>query len=66
MDYRYIYQTVKLYKHDDDGTFAYTDTYGDRHEFDSAEAVWDHLTEDGEEWSEEIKSFIFEEESVTL
>lgn len=44
-----IYRTVKLYKHED-GKFSYTDTYGELHEFDSANEVWDHLTEDGEEF----------------
>ncbi len=60
-DYIYIYRSVKLYKHED-GTFAYTDTYGELHEFGSATEVWEHLTEDGEEFSEEIKAFIFGDE----
>jgi len=56
-----IYRTVKLYKHED-GKFSYTDTYGELHEFDSANEVWDHLTEDGEEFGEEVETYIFGED----
>lgn len=53
-----IYRAVKLHKHED-GTFSYTDTYGERHEFDSANELWAHLTADCEEFGEDIKAFIF-------
>ena len=55
-----IYSTVTLHKHED-GTFSYTDTYGELHEFASADAVWEHLTADGEEFGEEIETFILGE-----
>ena len=53
-----IYPTVKLNKYED-GTFSYIDTYGEKHEFQNSEEIWKHLTGDGEEFNEEIKSFIF-------
>ena len=53
-----ICQTVELNTYSD-GTFDYVDTYGERHEFDSPDAVWAHLTDDGQEFSEEVRAFIF-------
>ena len=53
-----IYRTVKLHKHEA-GTYSYTDTYGELHEFASANEVWEHLTEDGEEFGEEVEAFVF-------
>ena len=55
-----LYLSQKLHKHEA-GTFSYTDTYGELHEFESADAVWEHLTADGEEFGEEIETFILGE-----
>ena len=55
-----IYSTATLNKNGD-GKFSYIDTYGELHEFHSAGKVWDHLTEDGEEFSDDIESFVFGE-----
>lgn len=52
-----LYNTVTLFKHKD-GSFSYTDTYGELHKFANSTELWEYLAEDGEEWSDEIKSFI--------
>ncbi len=54
-----LYPSVTLYRFED-GSFAYTDTTGERFEFASPEYLWATLTEEGEEFSDDIRQFIFD------